>query len=186
MTQSVVPPVGFTGFSPVVGVDLYGPPANIASTSLPVSLDLNDWPDATIYFVDLLDLLSGFKEPVASYVAAEIHTLTPVDLPPVPGDYNANGAVDAADYVVWSGNFGLPSGARSSQGDGNGDGDVDGGDFLIWQRNFGQTAGSGAGVNAHAAVPEPATLVLLMFVATGLRARRGRAAWFKCQKLMSA
>ena len=36
--------------------------------------------------------------------------------------------------------------------------------------------GSGAGATALAAVPEPATLVLLMFAAVGLCLRRGRAA----------
>src|SRR3954452_12206466 len=29
----------------------------------------------------------------------------------LPGDYNSNGAVDAADYVVWRSNLGLGSGA---------------------------------------------------------------------------
>ncbi len=38
---------------------------------------------------------------------------------------------------------------------------------------------------ANAAVPEPATLVL-MFAAAGLRARRGRAVELKCQKRMRA
>ena len=64
--------------------------------------------------------------------------------PILPGDYNHNGIVDAADYVVWR------KGAATQT------------DYNIWRANFGQTAGSGSGVSANATVPEPATLVLLL------------------------
>jgi hypothetical protein len=45
-----------------------------------------------------------------------------------------------------------------------------------WRTHFGQPASSGSSTGVNAAVPEPATLVLLMFAAAGRRVRRGRAA----------
>jgi Dockerin type I domain len=81
------------------------------------------------------------------------------------GDYNGNGKVDAADYVVWRKNLGKLSGATSSQGDGDGDGDVDSTDYNTWRSNFGVSlgAGSGAGLNGSQ-VPEPSTIVFLTLI----------------------
>jgi len=171
--QGILRPAGYTGHSPMVGVDLYGPPETIAGTSLPVTLDLNDWPGAQIYFADFFDLFDGFVDP-AGYVFADIHTLTPVVLPPVPGDYNANGKVDAADYVTWRDMSGQAGAGLAA--DGNADGFVNQDDYLFWRTHFGNTAGSGSGASASAAVPEPTTFLLLLFAATGWGLRRGRAA----------
>jgi hypothetical protein len=77
----------------------------------------------------------------------------------IPGDYNLNGTVDAADYVVWR-----KTGINGSTG------------YDTWGTHFGETGGSGSGAIADAAVPEPSTLVLLMFAAIGWCFRRGRAA----------
>ena len=78
----------------------------------------------------------------------------------VPGDYNLNGVVDAADYTVWRDTRGQ-SGAGLSA-DGNGDGIVDQLDFQFWQDRFGNPMGSGAGASLNAAVPEPTTLSMLL------------------------
>lgn len=75
-----------------------------------------------------------------------------------PGDYNGNGIVDAADYVVW----------RKTDGTSTG--------YSTWRSHFGQTFGSGSGISANAAVPEPATVVLLMIATASLCIRRSRAA----------
>jgi beta-glucanase (GH16 family) len=64
------------------------------------------------------------------------------------GDYNRDGRVDAADYVVWrktSGSNGIGLAA-----DGSGNGTVDATDFLVWRKNFARTSSFGA-----ANVPEP-------------------------------
>ena len=82
----------------------------------------------------------------------------------VAGDYNSNGIVDTADYVVWRKGLGT----KYTQND-----------YNVWRANFGQTApgaGNGAGAIANAAVPEPATFVLLMFAAACWRLRRSRTA----------
>ena len=95
------------------------------------------------------------------------------------GDYNFNGTVDAADYVVWRKSLGQSGTALAA--DGNPNGQIDSGDFNVWRSHFGQTvpgAGSGSAETSpsQTAVPEPATLVLLMFAAVGWCLRPGRAA----------
>ena len=50
----------------------------------------------------------------------------------LPGDYNCDGTVDAADYVVWRNHFGDVNVGQCA-GDSDNDGDVDGGDFVVWQ-----------------------------------------------------
>jgi hypothetical protein len=92
-----------------------------------------------------------------------------------PGDYNQDGIVDAADYIVWRKTVGQ-SGAGLAA-DGNHNGSIDSGDFDVWRAHFGQTAGSGAGTMANGSVPEPTALVLLMLAAKGWCLRRGRAAY---------
>jgi hypothetical protein len=75
----------------------------------------------------------------------------------VTGDYNGNGVVDAADYVVWR----------------NGDSPDDTvAGYNLWRANFGNTSGSGSGAGAVAAagVPEPSSVALLVFGALGLLA----------------
>jgi hypothetical protein len=63
---------------------------------------------------------------------------------PGPGDFNADGQVDAADYVVW----------RKTDGNQAG--------YDAWRTNFGATGGAGAAVGANAAVPEPACWIVTL------------------------
>jgi hypothetical protein len=91
-----------------------------------------------------------------------------------PGDYNQDGIVDAADYIVWRKTLGQ-SGAGLAA-DGNNNGSIDSGDFDVWRAQFGQNAGGGAGAIANPSVPEPTALVLLILAAEGWCLRRGRAA----------
>jgi T5SS/PEP-CTERM-associated repeat protein len=72
----------------------------------------------------------------------------------LPGDYNNNGAVDAADYILWRNggplanetetlNFATPE------------------DYAVWRAHFGMIDGS-ASAAANVAVPEPLTSSLLL------------------------
>jgi hypothetical protein len=71
----------------------------------------------------------------------------------VPGDFNDNGTVDAADYVLWR--SGGPLQNNSTAG-------VQPADYDFWRSRFGAIAGTGAGVGAmSAAIPEPSSLGLL-------------------------
>jgi hypothetical protein len=64
---------------------------------------------------------------------------TQSDVPPgLQGDYNGNGTVDAADYVVWRKSDGQTGAGLPADGDG--DMDVDQDDYLLWRANFGKTS----------------------------------------------
>ncbi|MEZ6100578.1 MAG: LamG-like jellyroll fold domain-containing protein [Pirellulaceae bacterium] len=85
----------------------------------------------------------------------------------LPGDYNRNGVVDAADYTVWKDNFGSNS---ALDADGNDNGVIDAADYTIWKDNFGNTLS----VAAVASVPEPNTCGWLFAGLLGLVARLRR------------
>jgi hypothetical protein len=90
--------------------------------------------------------------------------------PSLSGDYNNNGVVDAADYVLWRNNLGSPTSLPNDDTAGVGQDD-----YTRWRLHFGQTSGAGATVSG-AAVPEPSTLVLLALAATFMaRSRRLRS-----------
>jgi hypothetical protein len=82
----------------------------------------------------------------------------------IPGDFNVDGVVNAADYTVWRNNVGTIVAVRGNDGDGNYDGRVTPADYYVWKKHFGNVAG-GLGANFDerfpANVPEPGTLALL-------------------------
>jgi fibronectin-binding autotransporter adhesin len=81
----------------------------------------------------------------------------------VAGDYNQNGTVDAADYVVWRNSVG--AGTLPNEG-GISPGVVDADDYNFWRSRFGATSGSGAGSMAQG-VPEPTSALLLIVALLG-------------------
>ncbi|HVT30489.1 MAG TPA: hypothetical protein VHE81_20940 [Lacipirellulaceae bacterium] len=73
----------------------------------------------------------------------------------IPGDYNGDGSVNAADYVIWRKNNGSVSG------------------YNVWRAHFGESGGSGALATVGAAVPEPGSRALaISMVATILFVQR--------------
>jgi hypothetical protein len=93
--------------------------------------------------------------------------------PLLSGDYNNNGKVDAADYVVWRNAAAtdiLPNDMTP--------GTVDASDLGVWRVNFGSSAsiGSGSGSSFEgSAVPEPSTLVVIFLAVIGVSFRRHRS-----------
>jgi hypothetical protein len=84
----------------------------------------------------------------------------------VPGDYNGNGIVDAADYVLWRKGGPLQNEVDTP-------GTVNSADYTAWRARFGNISGSGSGNLLAAAVPEPATYGLAMLgLAIGMGIRR--------------
>jgi hypothetical protein len=103
---------------------------------------------------------SGADFPMTLFTGSGLLRVTSVGL---PGDYNDDGAVNAADYVVWRKTDGSQAG------------------FQMWRANFGKTLGSGAStlpspaVTTHPAVPEPAGALLSIIgwaAAVNIRRRR--------------
>jgi hypothetical protein len=85
----------------------------------------------------------------------------------VAGDYNQNGTVDAADYVIWRKTVGQIGAGLAA--DGNNDGEVDSEDYGLWRASFGRTVGGGGSQSGGVttAVPEPWSLALLATGALG-------------------
>jgi hypothetical protein len=88
-------------------------------------------------------------------IQAFTFTLSP-SVTAVAGDYNGNGKVDAADYVLWRNTLGQ-SVTAGTGADGNADGTITQADYDFWKAKFGNTSGSGSLASAN--VPEPASIV---------------------------
>lgn len=89
----------------------------------------------------------------------------------IPGDYNNNDFVDAADYTIWRDTLGSTVDLRANGDDGGASmGVIDVADYNLWKLNFGVSAGSGSA--AVVAVPEPASLSLVFLSAALLVAGR--------------
>ena len=80
----------------------------------------------------------------------------------LPGDYNFDGIVDAADYIVWRKTLGQTGFGLAA--DGNANNQIDPLDYNVWRAHFGETAGSGNGEvgQGQTAVPEPNSILLLI------------------------
>jgi len=83
------------------------------------------------------------------------------------GDADLNQSVDFADFLALSASFGEQAGWAG--GDFDGSGDVAFADFLMLSSNFGNTASSNV-----SAVPEPATLPMILFGLLGFAGFRRR------------
>jgi hypothetical protein len=92
----------------------------------------------------------------------------------LPGDFDGDGTITAADYDRWRANFGTTVTQRGTNGDGNANGVVDAADYVVWRNRFTPPAPA---FSSFDAIPEPRTLVsgvvaLLFLIPLRLR-RRG-------------
>ena len=95
--------------------------------------------------------------------------------PDATGDYNENGVVDAADYVLWRDTLDQAVTPAGNGADGNMSGTVDAADYDFWRARFGNMVPIPA---LAAAVPEPTTiaplLIGLLLLRLGQRSYRAR------------
>jgi hypothetical protein len=93
---------------------------------------------------------------------------------PAAGDYNGNGTVDAADYVLWRATLGSTTNLVANGDDtGASMGVIDEADYAVWRTNFGSIGGAGALFGGSAA-PEATSAVLLILGLTALCSTPGR------------
>jgi formylglycine-generating enzyme len=104
-----------------------------------------------------MDSISRSDAPANLSGSSTSFRVAALPIPPPPGDYNNNGTIDAADYVVWRNNAGPAA------------------DYAQWRSHFGQSNSAVGGSQQTAAVPEPSLLAFIAIMALGLvnRMRRG-------------
>jgi glucose/arabinose dehydrogenase len=110
---------------------------------------------------------------IAYIASGEVYRIATDEL--IAGDYDADGDVDGADYLMWKELYGTSNPAA----DGNGDGDVNAADYTVWRNNLGNSVhnlGSGSG-GGPTGVPEPGALLFaaqLSVIVVGSRLCVGR------------
>jgi hypothetical protein len=111
---------------------------------------------------------NGSNEPSARPRLVVASTNAAISQPDLPGDFNGDGSVDAADYTTWRDHLG---GTHNLNGNGDETGGsggiVDQADYALWKSNFGQTS-DGVGGTLGGAVPEPTSLWLMVAAVVGL------------------
>lgn len=115
------------------------------------SLDLPDLPGGTLDWSTSVDA-GGYRLSVVSVGLA--------------GDYNNDGAVDAADYTVWRNSLGSSGNLAA---DGNGNSLIDSGDYLVWRNNYGASSAQSVDINLTTA-PEPTGLAICVALGSVLLA----------------
>ncbi len=122
------------------------------------SFDLLDWTTLSGTFSSLVLPSSGGL----TWDTSQLYTtgVLTVASSGTAGDYNSNGTVDAADYILWRKNQGstnvLPNDPTG--------GTIGTTQYNTWRTHFGQPPGTGSGLTSASTsqVPEPASGVLLL------------------------
>src|SRR4029079_11495180 len=126
-------------------------PAFIAETGGTISTAEN------ALILALEDGKAYFEINTAAYNSGEIRGF----LSHLPGDYNLNGVVDAADYVVWRSTLGdIGDGLVADSDDNN---IIDNDDYDTWRTHFGQAGFSTLAEKSlpTVSIPEPVPAALL-------------------------
>ncbi|MCO6044195.1 LamG domain-containing protein [Aeoliella sp. ICT_H6.2] len=110
------------------------------------------------------DLMFAFAKPLAATRSTEVVYYYD---PALPGDFNDDGVVNLADYVVWRNSLGS---ATELPNDGGLEGSVSTAHYALWKSNFGSAIEAPEAVDTQA-VPEPATLITLLLLLSAAFAR---------------
>jgi len=149
----------YNGRDPLLGISVGW--ADVYPSWFPgQSIDVTDLPNGEYWLeaeVDPFDLLQESNEANnVTRILVELEVPEPLVM---QGDYNNDGVVDSADYVVWRKMLGQ-SVPRGTSADGDGNGAVEAPDLNVWHTEFGSASGGG-GLGGNA-VPEPATAAALL------------------------
>jgi hypothetical protein len=97
--------------------------------------------------------------------ATTITTIVRTNFVVPSADYNKNGIVDAADYIIWRKQDGT-SVPPYTGADGTGDGMVNQADYTFWRSRFGMPFGAGSGADLSTTpVPEPTSVIFIAIAA---------------------
>jgi hypothetical protein len=150
-------------------ISLVDPTGTIFDTDIPpASLELTDFAERR--FTGRLDPDDVPDGEIHNF-AGTIELLERIAVLPPRGDFNQNGAVDAADYVIWRKTVGQTGDGLAADVAGplfdSPNGVVDDYDYRFWRARFGEqsaTAVTGSFQPMSTSVPEP-TAVLLLTIA---------------------
>lgn len=98
--------------------------------------------------------------------ATQLYYLLVQASPHLPGDYNSDGLVNAADYTQWRDTL---DSTELLAADGDGSGLIDAGDYTVWQQNYGASLPS-----PQLATPEPGGAPLFVCLLTLLSVFRAQ------------
>jgi hypothetical protein len=146
---------------------------NLVST---VNLNVRDPADEGTYNRDTIATISNLAPPTSTILYVqfvgntgnlgylnEMRIQATGVAPRITGDYDNNGVVDAADYVLWRNSVGTTTVLPNDPVGGM----IGTAQYNNWRSNFGKLPGGGSGLGASA-VPEPASLVMTLIGAIGL------------------
>ncbi|MEO0531368.1 MAG: hypothetical protein AAF266_12460 [Planctomycetota bacterium] len=145
------------GFQSEEGFDSLYLPLRNTGEPVDVAIDLSLLTEVDVRNLTDFSLGTSNGNLVGSFKLSGIETVALVE-----GDYNADGAVNAADYTVWRDGLAAPGSAR--MGDGNNDGSLDELDLQVWRDNFGLAAVSSGAVPEPSAAAVGCTATLLLSV----------------------
>jgi hypothetical protein len=128
-----------TQFGPLSGSNTTGTTASITQFATPIPTSLNDY-STTITVSSTSNILNVHAASTSNFGGTRFNAFELSLL----GDYNGDGRVDAADYVIWRKTDGTPAG------------------YSAWRSNFGAGVGIGSGSVLGSAVPEPGTCALAL------------------------
>jgi hypothetical protein len=126
-------------------------PANIFSNTSDLWLGRQFSSSADFHLPGLIDEAAVYARALTSTEVLE-HFLAATLL---AGDYNDNGVVDAADYVVWRN-----APASATLPNDTTPGIISAADYAVWRSNFGNSLFMGSASTVNSAVPEPNSLLL--------------------------
>jgi autotransporter-associated beta strand protein len=158
-------------FGPAGAVDLVNVSAALTLNASSLNLiNLGGMSPGTYTLINYSTLSGGLTNLTAptgpsSFSYRVFDTGSAIDLQvSIAGDFNSDGVVDAADYVVWRAGLGT----IYTQAD-----------FDTWRAHFGQTVVSGSGLAEREAVPEPSWVALLSsgLLVMVLRYRGRKSMW---------
>jgi hypothetical protein len=148
-------------------ISLVDPTGTVFDTDVaPASLDLSGFAERR--FTGRLDPDDVPDGEIHNF-SGTIELLERIAVLPPRGDFNQNGAIDAADYVVWRKSVGQTGAGLAADVAGtlfdSPNNIVDEHDYGFWRARFGEqsvTAASGSAQPIPSAVPEPTALVLAL------------------------